>query len=73
MLAIATFIGIFVVTWKTSHIAKMNSVAVYIALRFWGWLWGVGGLLLAIPIIGIVKVVSRHIKELHPLAELLRE
>ena len=34
---------------------------------------GVWGLLLAIPIIGIVKVVSQHIKELQPLAELLRD
>jgi predicted PurR-regulated permease PerM len=72
-LAIATFVGIFVVTWMTGKIAKMNPVAVFIALLFWGWLWGVWGLLLAIPIIGIVKVVSQHIKELQPLAELLRE
>jgi predicted PurR-regulated permease PerM len=72
-LAIATFVGIFVVTWMTGQIAKMNAVAVFIALLFWGWLWGVWGLLLAIPIIGIVKVVSQHIKELHPLAELLKK
>ena len=34
---------------------------------------GLGGLLLAIPIIGIVNVVSQHIEELQPLAELLRK
>ena len=72
-LAIATFIGIFVMTWMTGKIAKLNPVAVFIALLFWGWLWGVWGLLLAIPIIGIVKVVSQHVKELQPVAELLRE
>ena len=72
-LAIATFVGIFVITWMTGQIAKMNAVAVFIALLFWGWLWGVWGLLLAIPILGIVKVVSQHIKELHPLAELLKK
>ncbi len=72
-LAIAIFVGIFVVTWMTGKISKMNPVAVFISLLFWGWLWGVWGLLLAIPIIGIVKVVSQHIKELHPVAELLRE
>ena len=72
-LAIATFIGIFVMTWMTGKIAKLNPVAVFIALLFWGWLWGVWGLLLAIPIIGIVKVLSQHIKELHPVAELLRK
>jgi predicted PurR-regulated permease PerM len=70
-LAIATFVGIFIVTWMTGKIAKMNAVAVFVALLFWGWLWGVWGLLLAIPIIGIVKVVSEHIEDLHSLAELL--
>ena len=72
-LAIATFVGIFVVTWMTGQIADMNAVAIFISLLFWGWLWGVWGLLLAIPIIGIVKVVSQHIEELHPLAELLKK
>ena len=36
----------------------MNSAAVFISLLFWGWLWGVWGMLLSIPIIVIVKVVS---------------
>jgi predicted PurR-regulated permease PerM len=72
-LAIATFVGIFIVTWMTGQIANLNAVAVFIALLFWGWLWGVWGLLLAIPIIGIVKVVSQHIEEFHPVAELLKK
>lgn len=72
-LAIATFVGIFIVTWLTEKFASMNSVSVFIALLFWGWLWGAWGLLLAIPIMCIVKVVSEHIKELQPLAELLRK
>ena len=72
-LAIATFVGMFVITWMTGKIAKMNAVAVIIALLFWGWLWGVWGLLLAIPILGIVKVVSQHVEELQPLAEVLGE
>ena len=72
-LAIATFVGIFDVTSMTGQIAKMNAVSIFIALLFWGWLWGVWSLLLAIPIIGIVKVVSQHIEELHPLAELLKK
>jgi predicted PurR-regulated permease PerM len=72
-LATATFVGMFVITWMTGRIAKMNAVAVFVALLFWAWLWGVWGLLIAIPIIGIVNVVSQHVEELQPLAELLRE
>jgi predicted PurR-regulated permease PerM len=70
-LAIATLVGTFVTTWMTGRIAKMNSAAVFISLLFWGWLWGVWGMLLSIPIIVIVKVVSQNVEPLHPLAELL--
>ncbi|MEO8751171.1 MAG: AI-2E family transporter [Casimicrobiaceae bacterium] len=70
-LAIATVVGTFVTTWMTGRIASMNSAAVFISLLFWGWLWGVWGLLLAIPIIVIVKVVAEHVEPLHPIAELL--
>jgi predicted PurR-regulated permease PerM len=62
--------GCGVLTWMTGQIANLNAVAVFIALLFWGWLWGVWGLLLAIPIIGIVKVVSQQTKPLQPVAEL---
>ena len=53
------------------RIARMNSAAVFISLLFWGWLWGVWGLLLSSPIIVIVKVVSQHVEQLHPVAEML--
>jgi predicted PurR-regulated permease PerM len=69
--AIATVIGTFVATWMTGRIANLNSAAVFISLMFWGWLWGVWGMLLSIPIVVIVKVVSQHVEQLHPIAELL--
>lgn len=72
-LAIATVVGIFVTTWMAGRIAKMNTAAVFISLLFWGWLWGVWGMLLSIPIIVILKVISQHIEQLHPVAELLGE
>jgi predicted PurR-regulated permease PerM len=70
-LVIATLIGTFVTTWMTGRIAHLNSAAVFISLMFWGWLWGVWGMLLSVPIIVIVKVVSQHVEQLHPIAELL--
>lgn len=68
---IATIVGIFVTTWMTGRIAKMNSAAVFISLLFFTWLWGVWGMLLGIPIIVITKVVCVHIEHLQPVAELL--
>jgi predicted PurR-regulated permease PerM len=70
-MAIATVVGTFVTTWMVGRIAHMNSAAVFISLLFWGWLWGIWGLLLAIPIIVIVKVVAQHVEQLHSVAELL--
>jgi len=72
-LAIATLVGTFVTTWMTGRIARMNAAAIFISLLFWGWLWGVWGMLLAIPIIVIVKVVAQHVEQLQPVAELLGE
>jgi predicted PurR-regulated permease PerM len=72
-LALAGIVGMVVTTWMTGKLARMNPAAVFVALLFWGWLWGVWGLLLAIPIIVSVKVASELIEQLHPVAELLRE
>ena len=72
-IAIATLSGTFVTTWMAGRIAKLNSAAVFISLLFWGWMWGVWGMLLSIPIVVIVKVVSEHVDQLKPVAELLGE
>jgi predicted PurR-regulated permease PerM len=72
-LVIATLVGMVLVTWMSGKIAKMNATVVFIALLFWGWLWGAWGLLFAIPIMGMVKVFAEHVEALHPLAELLGE
>jgi predicted PurR-regulated permease PerM len=56
--------------WAHWRIAKMNEAAVFISLLFWGWLWG---MLLCIPIIVVVKVVSKNVEQLVPVAELLGE
>jgi predicted PurR-regulated permease PerM len=72
-LGIATFVGTFVTTWMTGKLVKMNPTAVFVGLLFWGWLWGMWGMLLGIPIVVIVKVVSEHVESMNPIAELLGE
>lgn len=72
-LGIATFVGTFVTTWMTGKLVKMNPTAVFVGLLFWGWLWGMWGMLLGIPIIVVIKVVSEHVDSMNPIAELLGE
>jgi predicted PurR-regulated permease PerM len=72
-LAIATLIGTVVATWMTGRFARMNAAAVFVSLLFWGWLWGVWGLLLGVPMIVIVKVVAERVEGMEVVAELLGE
>ena len=72
-LLVAVLVGTFITTWMTGRIAKMNAAAVFIGLFFWGWLWGIWGLLLGIPIIVMVRVIAEHIDGWQPVAELLGE
>lgn len=72
-LAIATLVGTVVATWMTGRIARMNPAAVFVSLLFWGWLWGVWGLLLGVPVVVIVKVVAERVQGWEVVAELLGE
>jgi predicted PurR-regulated permease PerM len=38
---------------------------------FWGWMWGVPGMLLAVPIVMIVKTIADHVESLTAISELL--
>jgi len=72
-LAIATLVGMVVATWMTGKIARMNPAAVFVSLLFWGWLWGVWGLLLGVPVVMVLKVVAERVEGMEIVAELLGE
>jgi predicted PurR-regulated permease PerM len=52
---------------------NLNPVVVFLSLLFWGWLWGVLGVLLAVPILVTLKIVCDHVERLAPLGEFLGE
>ena len=70
-LVIHTVQGNLIVPWLTSKTSSMNPVAVFIGVLAWGWLWGVWGLLLGIPILMAVKAVCDRVEDLKPVGELL--
>ena len=70
-LLIHTLVGNVLTPWLTSRSSRMNPVAVFVGVIFWGWLWGVWGLLLGIPIMMVVKAVCDRVEDLQPLGELL--
>jgi predicted PurR-regulated permease PerM len=53
--------------------ARINTVAVFVSLIFWTWLWGTAGLVLAVPLLMILKAVASRVESLTPLNELLSD
>jgi predicted PurR-regulated permease PerM len=49
----------------------MNPVTVFVGVLAWGWLWGLPGLLLGVPILMVVKAVCDRVDDLKPVGELL--
>lgn len=63
--------GNLLTPWLTSRTSRMSPVAVFVGMLAWGWLWGVWGLLLGIPILMIVKAVCDRVDDLKPIGEFL--
>jgi predicted PurR-regulated permease PerM len=70
-LLVATAIGSLVMTWVQSRVSRVNAAVLFIALLFFGWLWGVWGLLLGAPLLAICKVICDRVEPLKPVGELL--
>lgn len=71
--AITSLEGYLLTPIMLGQAARVNSVAVFVSVMFWGWMWGVMGMLLAVPILMIVKTVADHVESLSGLSELLGE
>lgn len=49
----------------------LNPVAIFIAIMLWGWLWGIVGVLLAVPLLASFKIICERVEPLHGVAEFL--
>ena len=70
-LVIHTIVGNLLTPWLTSRTSSMSPVAVFVSVLAWGWLWGLWGLLLGIPVMMAVKAVCDRVEDLKPVGELL--
>jgi predicted PurR-regulated permease PerM len=70
-LLLATLEGNFITPWVMGRSLTLNPVIVLLSLTFWGWLWGISGIVLAVPILAAFKIFCAHIKPMEPVAEFL--
>lgn len=68
------FVEAYMLTpWLTSRSTRMSPVAVFVGVLAWGWLWGIWGLFLGVPILVVIKVICDRVDEFKAIGELLGE
>ena len=70
-LAAVGIFGFLLVPWLTQKVGRLNAVMVFVSLLFWGWLWGVWGLLLGVPIVMAINAICERVEDLRPISEFL--
>jgi predicted PurR-regulated permease PerM len=70
-LTLAILEGNFITPVLLGRSLTLNPVVILIALAFWGWMWGISGMILAVPILATFKIFCDHIEPMAPIAELM--
>ena len=68
---LATLEGNFITPVVMGRSLTLNPVLVLLSLTFWGWMWGIVGIILAVPILAAFKIFCSHIEPMEPLAEFI--
>jgi predicted PurR-regulated permease PerM len=53
------------------HRLAINPVVIFLAVMLWGWLWGIGGVLIAVPVLVAVKICAEHVPGWAPIGEFI--
>lgn len=70
-MAIFTIEGSLLTPWLSSRASRMSPVVIFMGLLAGGWMWGVWGLFLAVPMLMIIKAVCDHVENLNAIGELM--
>jgi len=71
LLLIQRVVDNFVEPRLTGRKLGVSPLLVLLSLAFWGWMWGVIGMILAVPLTVIGKIILENIRETKPLAILI--
>jgi len=71
VLSINIIIGNFLDPKIVGEHVGLSPLSVLVSLVLWGWIWGFVGMVLAVPMMSIVKIVCENIPVLEPISVLL--
>ena len=69
--ALATIEGQVVQPWFVGQRLELNPLLVFLAVWFGGWMWGIAGITIAVPMLVALKVAAEHSDRGRPLVEFL--
>jgi predicted PurR-regulated permease PerM len=70
-LILTTIEGNFITPSLVGRSVSVNSVAVLLSLILWGWLWGIGGAFVGVPLLIIFKLICDQFERTAPIGALL--
>jgi predicted PurR-regulated permease PerM len=71
--AIFAFEGFLVKPIVMGKAARINGLAMFIGLLVWSWIWGLIGMIVAVPIMIVIKSVCDRVENFRPISEFLDE
>jgi AI-2 transport protein TqsA len=66
-----SFMGNFVEPRIMGKGLGLSPLLVFFSLVFWGWLWGIPGMILSVPLTAVIRIVCQNIPALRPVAVLM--
>ena len=69
--ALTTAEGYFLTPMILGQRLRLNPVVILLGLLFWGWMWGIAGAFLAVPLLVALKIFSENLPQLGGVSEFL--
>lgn len=71
LLIVHNTIGFVIEPLMAGRRLRLSPLVILLALAFWGSLWGITGMILAVPLVAVVMAILESIEETKPIAVLL--
>ncbi len=66
-----TIIGYFLEPILFGDRLNLSPFVILVSLSFWWSIWGIVGMILAVPLVAVFKIVCEHVPQLRPVSSLL--
>ena len=68
---LTAFEGQFITPYFVSRRLQLNTVVVFLTAALWAWLWSILGMVVAVPMLVVMRVLSEHIPGLEKFGNFL--